>query len=44
MGCSEYEGMVGDEIGLACWGLESQVREDGHFLVSSLELWVFLPG
>lgn len=36
--------MVGDEIGLGCWGLESQVREDGHFLVSSLELWMFLPG
>ena len=30
--------MLGDEIREVCWGLECLVRENEHFLVSSLEL------
>lgn len=36
--------MVGDKIGQACWGLEYQAREIGHFLVSNRALWIFLHG
>lgn len=36
--------MGGVPVGQACWGLECQAREIGHFLVSNRELWMFLHG